>query len=380
MIGVGFIFGVLKFLVLLVVQGTISVAVVAGATRLWRLVRGCRDTFPARPFTLLVLPIGAALVGLVLSVLFLTRLPNFLPQLGHGRNTLGSMAWPLFIWLTPWLCLLAAPLLGVLAGLRTAVKTHLYATRWGRVMMRSNGRYLALWLVAVCLAAGVRLLPHGWLSTPTMALASYCTVEVLVAHVVLYLRFKHLERQCFQTVKGPPIQLGLSSEEAAVVAALANVWASRGGAGQITSKLVADEICSGERLNGDISLALLSGVREGWERLAGDPARVEQVMQSMADDPSRGLLTPGYLPGPQLERLLRMGGMARTITLGSIRYAADGDGVTHHREVVIAQAGGAQLDFEADEDSLSLTEIKGEDILRRLREVFSNAGECRGRC
>lgn len=370
---VGIITGAVRFVLGLLLRGATSVALIAAAARLWRRIRGCKGTYPARPFSLLMVPLWAAVAGAVLAVLYLLRLPALLPETGGFWGPMQRLPWSLIPWLIPWLCLLSAPLLGLAAGLRTGSLTHLYVTRWGRVMMRSNGRYLLLWFLAVALAAGVRLLPDGWLSTPALALLLYSTVEVLVAHMLLYLRFKHLERQCFRTVDGPRIELRLVPDEAAVVAAVAQLWAAQGGHGAISPRQVSRELRRRDRRKGDIALVASPTVGASWDRLADDPARVERVMTGLAEAPDRGLLEPGYRPGPQLDRLLRMGGMARSFTLARTRFRDDGSGVMDERHSVLAQAGGANLGLTDEDGTVALVELDAAGQLALLGGVYRPA-------
>jgi len=372
MVLVSLITGAIEFVIMLLVRGVVSVAAIALFARIWRRIGAWRGEFPARPFSLLIVPVWVAVAGGLLLLSFLTRLPPILPNFAAFNAPLSAL-WVLVAWISPWAYLIAMPVVGVVLGLLIGARVHVYATRWGRVMMRSQGRYLVLWFVTVGLAVAFRILPDGWLSTPTMGLASLTTCMVIAAHVLLYLKVKHLQLQCHQVVEGPPIDLRLDPEEAAVVSALANVWAARGGSGAIAAGQVLGELRSRERLAGDISLAVLPGVRAGWERLLQDPSRVGKIMARLAASPERGVLVQGYRPGPQLERLLRMGGMARTVTMGRVRFTPDGDGVRSTHTAVLAQAGGTNLLFAGRRDAVSLAEVDAAEMLEQMREVYRAA-------
>ena len=154
---------------------------------------------------------------------------------------------------------------------------------------------------------------------------------------------------------------------------VAERWAAQGGAGTISTAQVSAGLRSRARLDGDIALAVLPGVREAWERLVDDPARVEEVLVGLATSTTRGVLVPGYRPGPQLERVLRMGGMARTVTLGRVRYTSDGAGVQGAQTAVLVQAGRTNLLFEGDGGAVSLSEVNAVGMLKSLQEVYRPA-------
>lgn len=337
----GFFTRAVTFVFGTIFRGIASILVMGLATWLWGKVSLCRGRYPARPATILFFPLVASGLLALFLLSFVLRLTLFaLPA--------------------AFVAALAGAGLGLIAGGRT----HLSATRWGRVMIVSRGRHLDLWFASLVLALFFRILPWGWLSTPTMALLVFSTALLVVDHVVLYARYKAMEAAVYGPVPGAPIDLSLAPPEAAIVACLTDLWAAHGD-GAVGFDALAGALRAGERLRGDAALALLPGVRRAWANLAANPTVIGPVVQGLVE---RGVLAAGLRPGPALARLLLMGSFARTVSLGG---GPIGPGVGAPRVAVVAQAGGTNLLFEATADRVSLREARASEMARSIGAVLS---------
>jgi high-affinity nickel permease len=85
---------------------------------------------------------------------------------------------------------------------------------------------------------------------------------------------------------------------------------------------------------------------------------------------AKGLFAPGIRPGPAAARLLEIGSITRTITLGGAVFDADGRAATDERTRVIVQAGGVNLLFDARGGMIRLEEIDGARMLEAMQEAF----------
>jgi hypothetical protein len=70
------------------------------------------------------------------------------------------------------------------------------------------------------------------------------------------------------------------------------------------------------------------------------------------------------------ERLLAVGSISRTVTLGGAVFDADGRRATDERTRVIVQSAGANLLFEARDGMIRLEEIDGARMLEAMKEAF----------
>lgn len=345
---IGFVTNAFVFVFGTIFRGIATILVMGLGAYLWRRISLCRGRFIVRPATLLFFPVVAIFLACLYAPLFTLKLVL--------SFNLFSVAWA-------GVLALAAAASGVLAGLAVGKRTHVYATRWGRILMLSSGRHLDLWFGTAILAAFFMLLPFGWLASPTMALFLFGTLLVVVAQGVLYARFKQLEAGVYKEVPGTPIDLSLSPPEAAVVACLMNLWARTGGAGVPLPDLVA-ALRAGDRLRRDVAVALLPSVRRALADLAARPDAVGPLAHALT---SRGVLGAGLVPGSMLGRLLSMGGMARTVSFGGGPMVG-GRGV---REAVVAQAGGTNLLFEASREKVSLREVGADEMLAAVGAVIA---------
>jgi hypothetical protein len=338
----GFITSAITLIIGTIVRGIASILVMALAAFIWKRVNAWKGTFHARPTTILFFPVFAAALLLVYLFLFVLRLT---------------------LWAFPaaFLALLLGLAIGALAG----TTTHIYNTRWNRIMIVSRGRLLSAWFGSMILAAFFRILPQGWLSTPTMALFLMLSVAVIAAHAFLYLRWKEFQVKGHLKVDGPRIEIELDAEETAVFAAFLDLFGPRQA--PIPPGVLAAAIRSGARPKQDMAFGLLPDVKTAWEALATAPDRITAVADRLD---AKGLFAPGIRPGPAAARLLEIGSITRTITLGGAVFDADGRAATDERTRVIVQAGGVNLLFDARGGMIRLEEIDGARMLEAMQEAF----------
>lgn len=338
----------LSFVVGTIVRGAVSILVLAVAAHLWRKVNACRGRFPARPYSLLYFPTVAALLAVIYILSTVTRI---------------SLAGTAFF-------LLAVPA-GLLAGLAWGGVTHMYASRWDRVLIVSKGRHLDLWFAATILAALFRILPDAYLSAPTMALFIFSTGLVIAHQLTLYVRYRALRRQAWRPTDGPPIDLDLSFPEAVLVSVFLDLAAARRGPAEvITFQALQQALSRGPRGSGDVGLAAMPGAPDLLHRISSDPAHLSETVQGLV---ARGVLVQGLRPGPVLEQLLALGSIAHVVSLGRAPVGADGR-VRPAEVKTVLQTGGRNfivaMRGAGAAGRLTMREADGAAIAVVMREIY----------
>jgi len=344
---IGVIVGIFAFIAKIVIRGIVSLLVMGFAMHVWKKVNKCRGVYRARPFTILYFPLLAILLQILYLVFFITRI---------SFASAGMM-------------ILIAPL-GILAGIIWGTLIHTYSTRWGRIMIRSRGWHLDFWFAASILAIFFRILPDQWLSTPTMSLMLFASLNLIFIQALLYIKFKYLERLPFKTVAGPPINFLATPDEAALISCLLDLAARQEGEGPITCEQIIQEIKNTDRLQHDLAVGVMPQVKVALAKMVVDASTVAPLLDKLASQPERGLLLPGYCLGEQLKRLLAIGGAGRTITLGNTTFNSSGSAVKHDRYTVLIQAGPSYIMLQEVGDMLNLKEISGAGILDVLQNSY----------
>ncbi|HNW91612.1 MAG TPA: hypothetical protein PKM88_01750 [bacterium] len=347
--------GAISFVAFAVLRGVFSLLTMAAAMYIWKRIARCRGTQVVRPATLLYFPVVAVVLLLAFAAVDGIRLLLSI----SASMVVGAVV----------VAMVVVPG-GLLAGFMTGAMTHMYQTRWGRVMMKSSGNYLVFWFAMTIVAVFFLILPYGWLAIPTAGLMVFATLQLLVAHVVLYARYKQLQHKAVAAVPGPAINLSFDARGAAVVSCGMELWAKNGGAA-VSAAAFAAAFAQGGRLTGDYALATLPTVQLAWKELAGSPELLQATLQTLI---TQGVLQANGAPGEQLARLLRMGVLARTITLGHTRFSADGKASERQQHAVLAQTGGTNLLFTGDRNVFAIREVQAMEMLNLLAQLWTPAG------
>lgn len=355
---IAFGFGVISFVAYAVLRGVFSLLTMAAAMYIWKRIARCRGTQIVRPATLLYFPIMAAVLLLAFIAVDGIRL---LTAISAGV-VVGVVL----------VTILVVPG-GLLAGFLTGAMTHLYQTRWGRVMMKSSGNYLIFWFAMTILAVFFLILPYGWLAIPTAGMMLFATLQLITAHFVLYARYKQLQHKAVAAVPGPAININLDARGAALVSCGVNLWAQADGK-PVTLESFAAELSKGGRLKSDYALVTMPAVQIAWRELAGNKQLLADTLRRLTE---QGVVQAGFLPGPQLARLLHMGVITRTITLGHTRFSADGKASARQQHAVLAQAGGVNLLFTGDRSAFAIREVHAPEMLSLLAQLWTPAGAVR---
>lgn len=347
---IAFLTGAVSFVFGTIFRGVTSLVAMAIAAYLWRRVMSSRGRTIARPATLLFFPCMALIFAVVFALLMPLRLIQFINEMTLIRFFFAFFELALAIGL------------GLGCGVAVGIFTHLYATRWGRIMIVSSGRHLLVWFISLILATLFMILPYGWLWLPTALFHLGAALTVVVGQATIYLRYKQLQVAGVRTVSGAPIDLSLSAAEAAVVSCLMDLFAKANGAPVLFSSF-AQTFAKGQRLQNDPAVGVLPAVRRAWVNLANRTDALAQIVQQLV---ARGVLVQGLLPGAALTRLLEMGGMTRTVTLGCGRLDDSGTA----RLATFVQAGGANLLMRAENGRLLLKEVQGGEMVHAIGDVL----------
>ena len=117
--------------------------------------------------------------------------------------------------------LLAALAVGLLIGLLVAGRIPMGRDRFGGVIYRNRGRYLAFWLGTFSLCGLFRLLPWGFVTYWTIWFLLLGASLALTVHWRLYARYRALRlRPSPGLPPGEPLDLSLSAREAVLLSTL----------------------------------------------------------------------------------------------------------------------------------------------------------------
>jgi hypothetical protein len=319
------------FLVLLFLKLCYSTALFSTLAEITRRIQLFRKLRRPAVRALLLLPAVILFCTAVLFALNLVRL------FGGGF----SLTPGFFIFLVLRIAfLLAALAVGLLLGLLVAGRIPMGRDRFGGVIYKNRGRYLAFWLGTFSLCGLFRLLPWGFVTYWTIWFLLVGASLALMVHWRLYGRYRSLRLHRSPGLPpGEPLDLSLSAREAVLLSAL------------LRHKGPADAQALARALKSPDPV-LLAHPGWAWElgALADEAGALEAGLEGLV---LRHLATRtggGYAPAGQAQRLA---------SLGQADWAA---GLTVHEggaatTRVLHRAGPSSLILEIGPTTLGIREV-----------------------
>lgn len=332
------------FLVLLFVKLCYSTALFSTLAEITRRIQLFRTLRRPAVRALLLLPAVILFCTAVLFALNLVRL------FGGGF----SLTPGFFIFLILRVAfLLAALAVGLLIGLLVAGRIPMGRDRFGGVIYRNRGRYLAFWLGTFSLCGLFRLLPWGFVTYWTIWFLLLGASLALTVHWRLYARYRALRlRPSPGLPPGEPLDLSLSAREAVLLSTLLRQK------GPADARALARSLTQPDPV-------LLAHPGWAWElrALADEPGAVESALEGLVLRHLAVKAGGGYAPAGPAQRLASLGQADRAAGLTVREGGAAATRVLH-------LAGPSAVLFEIGPTALGIRELPpGQDPFTALAEI-----------
>ena len=248
--------------------------------------------------------------------------------------------------------LLAALVIGVLLGVLIAGRIPMGKDRFGGVLYKNRGRYLAFWLGTFSLCGLFRLLPWGFVTYWTIWFLLVGASLALTVHWRLYARYRGLRLSRSPGLPlGEPLDLTLSAREAIVLSALLREK------GPADARAVARSLQKPDPV-------LLAHPGWAWEiqAIAEDPSALESELESLVLRRLASRMGRGYAPaGPAL----RLGSAGQADWAAGLTLREGGASSTR----ILHRVGPSSLLLDLGPTTLGVRElVPGQDPVSALIE------------